>query len=76
MYAQYIAEGYFSFVALNYTDPASLDEQITADLHRNHHYHIIQVVPYGIEIPPIGLGTYVIWQYQASTKQTGYTPEH
>jgi len=76
VYAQYIAEGYFSFVALNYTDTTSLDEQITADLHRNHHYHIIQVVPYGIEIPPIGLGTYVIWQYQASTKQTGYTPEH
>jgi Dolichyl-phosphate-mannose-protein mannosyltransferase len=76
VYAQYIAEGYFSFVALNYTDTTSLDQQITADLHRNHHYHIIQVVPYGIEIPPIGLGTYVIWQYQASTKQTGYTPNH
>ena len=76
VYAQYIAEGYFSFVALNYTDTTSLDGQITADLHRNHHYHIIQVVPYGIEIPPIGLGTYVIWQYQASTKQAGYTPDH
>jgi hypothetical protein len=74
VYAQYIAEGYFSLVALNYTDTTSLDEQITADLHRNHHYHIIQVVPYGIEIPPIGLGTYVIWQYQATTRQVGYTP--
>ncbi len=76
VYAQYIAEGYFSLIALNYTDTTSLDTQITADLHRNHHYHIIQVVPYGIEIPPIGLGTYVIWQYQASTKQSGYTPDH
>jgi hypothetical protein len=76
VYAQYIAEGYFSLIALNYADTTSLDGQITADLRRNHHYHIIQVVPYGIEIPPIGLGTYVIWQYQASTRQAGYTPDH
>jgi len=76
VYAKYIAEGYFSLVALNYTDTTGLDGQITADLRRNHHYHIIQVVPYGIEIPPIGLGTYVIWQYQASTRQAGYTPDH
>jgi len=64
VYANYIAAGYFSLVALNYTDTTALDRDITADLRRNHHYHIIQVVPYGIEIPPIGLGTYVIWQYQ------------
>jgi dolichyl-phosphate-mannose-protein mannosyltransferase len=76
VYAQYIAEGYFSFIALNYTDTTGLDGQITADLRRNHHYHIIQVVPYGTEIPPIGLGTYVIWQYQATTRQAGYTPDH
>ena len=73
---QYIAEGYFSFVAPNYTDTTSLDQKITADLHRNHHYHIIQVVPYGIEISPIGLGTYVTWQDQASTKKLGYRPNH
>jgi len=71
VYAEYIAEGYFSLIALNYTDTTSLDRQITADLHRNHHYHIIQVVPYGTEIPPIGLGTYVIWQYQATARQAG-----
>ena len=76
VYARYIAEGYFSLVALNYTDTTGLDRQITADLRRNHHYHIIQVVPYGIEIPPIGLGTYVIWQYQATTRQATYTPDH
>ena len=76
VYAKYIAEGYFSFVALNYADTTSLDGQITADLRRNPHYHIIQVVPYGTEVPPIGLGTYVIWQYQATTRQAGYTPEH
>ena len=37
-------------------------------------YHVVQVVPYGMEIPPVGQGSYVIWQYQASTKQSGYTP--
>jgi hypothetical protein len=57
VYAHYIAEGYFSLVALNYTDTTGLDRHITADLRRNHHYHVIQVVPYGTEIPPIGLGS-------------------
>jgi hypothetical protein len=74
VYANYIAHGYFSLVALNFTDTTGLDHQITAALRRNHHYHVIQVVPYGIEIPPVGQGSYVIWQYQASTKQSGYTP--
>jgi 4-amino-4-deoxy-L-arabinose transferase-like glycosyltransferase len=74
VYANYIAEGYFSLVALNFTDTTGLDRQIAADLRRNHHYHIIQVVPYGMEIPPIGIGDYVIWQYQATTRQAGYTP--
>ncbi|MGD0066709.1 MAG: hypothetical protein ABSB76_25080 [Streptosporangiaceae bacterium] len=72
VYASYIAEGYFSLVALNFTDTTGLDRQIAADLRRNS--HIIQVVPYGLEIPPIGQGTYIIWQYQASTRQTGYVP--
>jgi hypothetical protein len=74
VYAHYIAKGYFSLVALNFTDTTTLDRQITADLRRNHHYRIIQVVPYGIEIPPIGQGTYVIWQYQASSSQASSTP--
>ena len=65
----------FSLVALNFTDATGLERQIAADLRRNHHYHIIQVVPYGIEVPPIGQGTYIIWQYQASTRQAGYTPD-
>ena len=74
VYANYIARGYFSLVALNFTDTTGLDRQIAAALRRNHHYHVIQVVPYGMEIPPVGQGSYVIWQYQASTKQAGYTP--
>ena len=61
-------------VALNFIDTTALDRQITAALRRNHHYHVVQVVPYGMELPPVGQGNYVIWQYQASTKQSGYTP--
>ena len=55
---------YFSLVALNFTDTTALDRAITADLRRNHHYRIVRVIPCGTEVPPIGLGTYVIWQYQ------------
>ncbi len=67
-FAAYIAEGYFSIVALNYQDTTALDHSITADLRKNPDYHIIDVVPYGIEIPPIGQGTYVIWQYKPKKK--------
>jgi hypothetical protein len=62
-FAAYIAEGYFSLVALNYQDTTALDHSITTALRRNPHYHIVQVVPYGVEIPLLGQGTYVIWQY-------------
>jgi hypothetical protein len=61
----YIAEGYFSLIALNFIDTTPLDHSIAADIRRNHHYHLIQVVPYGIEIPPIGQGSYEIWQYES-----------
>ena len=63
-FAMYIKEGYFSLIALNFIDTTSLDKSLAADIHRNHHYHVIQVVPYGIEIPPIGQGAYVIWKYE------------
>ena len=68
VYARYIQEGYFSLIALNFTDTTGLDQQIVADLHRNRHYHLIEVVPYGIEIPPVGKGTYNIWRYEATTR--------
>ena len=64
VFAEFITRGYFSYVALNYADTTALDHQITADLRASHHYRIIQVVPYGIEIPPLGQGTYVIWKYE------------
>jgi Dolichyl-phosphate-mannose-protein mannosyltransferase len=63
VFAEFITRGYFSIVALNYADTTTLDRQITADLRRSHHYKQIAVVPYGIEVPPIGEGTYVIWRY-------------
>ena len=63
-FAIYIEEGYFSLVALNFSDTTSLDSSIAADLKRNPHYHKIEVVPYGVEIPPIGIGDYVIWRYE------------
>jgi 4-amino-4-deoxy-L-arabinose transferase-like glycosyltransferase len=55
-FARYIAEGYFSLVALNFADTTALDHAIRADLARSH-YHILQVIPYGPH------GTYVIFRY-------------
>ena len=63
-FAAYIEENYFSIVALNYQDTTALDDKITADLSRNRHYHKIAVVPYGVEIPPVGQGTYIIWRWE------------
>lgn len=74
VYADYIARGYFSLVALTFTDTTALDRQITADLRRNHRYRIVQVIPYGTEVPPIGLGTYVVWQYEPSAAASAPGP--
>jgi hypothetical protein len=63
VFAEFITHGYFSYIALNYADTTTLDRQISADLRHNPHYHIIDVVPYGTEISPIGQGTYVVWRY-------------
>jgi len=65
-FANYIAHGYFSYVALNFTDTTALDHALATELHRNpdYHYRTIAVVPYGTEIKPAGQGTYVIWKYQ------------
>src|SRR5579875_992099 len=66
-FAHYIASGYFSLVVLNFKDTTALDHRIDADLRANHHYHVIDVVPYGP-------GPYVIWQYQTSRAQQPYEP--
>jgi 4-amino-4-deoxy-L-arabinose transferase-like glycosyltransferase len=63
-YGTKIAQNYFSLVALNFADTTSLDLTIAADLRRNSNYRKIDVIPYGIEIPPIGQGTYIIWKFE------------
>jgi 4-amino-4-deoxy-L-arabinose transferase-like glycosyltransferase len=61
-FALYIREGYFSVIALNFNDTTALDHVLNKDITQSHRYIKTQVVPYGIEIPPIGIGTYVIWK--------------
>jgi hypothetical protein len=58
-FARFIAAGYFTLVALNFTDTTQLDHDIAADMKKSGDYHIVQVVPYG----PAG-GTFVIWRYE------------
>jgi hypothetical protein len=64
VYAALITEGYFSLVALNFSDTTALDHRIAADLRHNPHYHIIQVIPYGPGPSGPAPGTYVIWRYE------------
>jgi hypothetical protein len=66
VFAEFIRNGYFSLIALNFADTTTLDHKIAADIRHNTNYHYIQVVPYGTEVPPIGQGSYVIWQYRPS----------
>ncbi len=47
VYAEFITSGYFSLVALNFSDTTALDHRIAADLRQNHNYRIVEVVPYG-----------------------------
>jgi 4-amino-4-deoxy-L-arabinose transferase-like glycosyltransferase len=60
----YIQQGYFSIVALNFMDTTSLDQAIAADLRKNHHYHRIEIVPYGLGTGGAASGKYLIWQYE------------
>jgi hypothetical protein len=66
-FASYIASGYFSLIALNFADTTPLDHRIAADIRRNHHYKVIEVVPYGP-------GPYVIWKYQPHPAVQHYQP--
>ena len=63
-FAMYIKEGYFSLVALSFSDTVSLDKSINADLKRNNRYHVIQIVPYGVGPAGPTPGTYKIWRYE------------
>jgi hypothetical protein len=67
-FAMYIQEGYFSLIALSFSDTTALDRSILTDIKKNPRYHRIQIVPYGNG--PIGLdtGTYLIWRYVPKPK--------
>ncbi len=55
-FAYYIAHGYFSYVALNFTDTTALDHGLATELHHNPGYHTIAVIPYGTEVKPVRPG--------------------
>ena len=64
-FGMYIKQGYFSLIALNFVDTTSLDHMIAADIRKNRHYHLIDVVPYGMTGPKPG--TYIIWRYEPAS---------
>jgi hypothetical protein len=61
-YGSKIEVGYFSLIALNFSDTTSLDNAIAADIKKNKRYKVIEVVPYGP-----ARGTYIIWRYEPTT---------
>jgi 4-amino-4-deoxy-L-arabinose transferase-like glycosyltransferase len=67
VFAVFIEEGYFSLVALNFSDTTALDHRIAADLRQNPHYQIIDVIPYGPGPRGATPGTYVIWRYEPAS---------
>jgi hypothetical protein len=64
VFAEFITHGYFSLVALNFTDTVALDHRLADQLHRDPHYRTIEVIPYTAPGLPAGHGTYIIWQYE------------
>ena len=64
VFAEFITRGYFSLVALSFSDTAALDHQIATDLRHNRRYHIVDVIPYGPGPAGPTPGTYVIWRYE------------
>lgn len=58
---RYIAQGYFSIIALNFGDTTALDHRIATKVHQSPLYHTIGVVPYDIGTTA---GTYIIYQYE------------
>ncbi len=75
VYAEFITSGYFSVVALNFSDTTALDHRIAADLRQNHHYRVVEVLPYGAGPAGPTPGTYVIWRYEPHpSPQSGYEP--
>jgi hypothetical protein len=46
-------------------DTAALDQTLAKDIRANHHYHLIDVVPYGESGGKPG--TYIIWRYERAS---------
>ena len=67
-FAMYIQEGYFSLIALSFSDTTALDQSILADIKKNPRYHRIQIVPYGNGPAGPAMGTYLIWRYVPKPK--------
>jgi Dolichyl-phosphate-mannose-protein mannosyltransferase len=65
---KYVAEGYFSYVALNFADTTTLDHGLATEIRHNPRYHLIRVIPYGTETKAAHQGTYVIWRYRSPHK--------
>ena len=66
-FARYIASGYFTLIALNFADTTALDHRIAADVRLNHHYRVVEVIPYGP-------GPYVVWKYEPHAAVQHYQP--
>jgi hypothetical protein len=66
-FGMYIHEGYFSYIALNFSDTTALDKSLAADIRRSGHYHSVQVVPYGPGPAGPAVGEYVIWQKEPAS---------
>ena len=58
---RYIAQHYFSIIALNFADTTGLDLRIAAEVHQSRYYRTIDVVPYYIGTTK---GTYIIYRYE------------
>jgi Dolichyl-phosphate-mannose-protein mannosyltransferase len=63
-FAMYIREGYFSLIALNFSDTTSLDHSIAADIKHDHDYRKVQIIPFGEGPRGPAPGTYLIYEPQ------------
>jgi len=68
-FAMYIRAGYFSLIALNFSDTTSLDHSIRLDIKQNPNYRPVEVIPFGVGPRGPAPGTYVIWKYQPPQKK-------
>jgi Dolichyl-phosphate-mannose-protein mannosyltransferase len=66
-FGMYVKDGYFSLIALNFADTTPLDKTIAADIKKNKHYKVIDVVPYGVGAAGSTPGTYIIWRYERAS---------